>query len=277
MVFCSIADSCWVSYLTSVSWSILEPWLACYLIFVKILICPFGLDWHKGRNRDLQGLAVAMAKLWERSAIAKIAIKRGVHNTCNERMAEELKVRYSNYFFLCDFRLKLLKYPFARLTQRLTGGTLVSRNKDYIVFYRGNDFLPPNVTRTLNEAQDLSINRQEDEDRAREKASTFIDMTTKNAAKVPLVAGTLAETLAATSRWGTEPSNEEIEKMRRDSAVARHTSLVRLLQKKLSLVSYLFDHCHCILGYFSHCTPLPQNDLFVNCHFCKVWLYCFGS
>lgn len=46
-----------------------------------------------GRNRNLQGLAVAMAKLWEQSAIAKIAIKRGVHNTCNERMAEELKVR----------------------------------------------------------------------------------------------------------------------------------------------------------------------------------------
>lgn len=51
------------------------------------------LDCHKGRNRDLQGLAVAMTKLWERSAVAKIAIKRGVHNTCNDRMAEELKVR----------------------------------------------------------------------------------------------------------------------------------------------------------------------------------------
>lgn len=162
-----------------------------------------------GRNRDLQGLAVAMAKLWERSAVVKIAIKRGVENTRNERMAEELK--------------------------RLTGGTLVSRNKDYIVFYRGNDFLPPNVTRTLNEAQDLSINRQEDEDKAREKASSFIDLTTKNSVKVPLVAGTLAETMAATSRWGTEPKSEEIEKMRRESAVARHTSLVRLLEKKLAL------------------------------------------
>ncbi|CAL5337016.1 unnamed protein product [Camellia sinensis] len=63
-----------------------------------------------GRSRELQGLAMAMVKLWERSAIAKIAIKRGVLNTCNERMAEELKI--------------------------LTGGTLLSRNKDYIVFYR---------------------------------------------------------------------------------------------------------------------------------------------
>lgn len=46
-----------------------------------------------GRNRRLQGLACAMVKLWETSAIAKIAIKRGVQNTCNDRMAEELKVR----------------------------------------------------------------------------------------------------------------------------------------------------------------------------------------
>ncbi|KAJ6407203.1 hypothetical protein OIU84_010666 [Salix udensis] len=44
-----------------------------------------------GRNRELQGLANAMVKLWERSAIAKIAIKRGVQYTRNEIMAEELK------------------------------------------------------------------------------------------------------------------------------------------------------------------------------------------
>lgn len=38
-----------------------------------------------------------MVKLWEKSAIAKIAIKRGVQNTCNERMAEELKVRHNDH------------------------------------------------------------------------------------------------------------------------------------------------------------------------------------
>jgi len=37
-----------------------------------------------GRNREHQGLAAAMVKLWEKSAIAKIAIKRGVPNTCNQ-------------------------------------------------------------------------------------------------------------------------------------------------------------------------------------------------
>ncbi|GMP55211.1 hypothetical protein CsSME_00020094 [Camellia sinensis var. sinensis] len=161
-----------------------------------------------GRSRELQGLAMAMVKLWERSAIAKIAIKRGVLNTCNERMAEELKI--------------------------LTGGTLLSRNKDYIVFYRGNDFLPPAVTKTLAEAQKLAALQQDEEDQARWKASTLIHSNTK-ANNGLLVAGTLAETMAATSQWGNQPSSQDIEKMKRDAAVSRHASLVRYLEKKLAL------------------------------------------
>lgn len=38
-------------------------------------------------------------KLWEKSAIVKIAIKRGVPNTSNDRMAEELKVTYITVAF----------------------------------------------------------------------------------------------------------------------------------------------------------------------------------
>ncbi|KAL8122808.1 hypothetical protein AgCh_010997 [Apium graveolens] len=45
------------------------------------------------RNRELQGLAKAVVKLWDKSAIAKIAIKRDIYNTLKERMAEELKVK----------------------------------------------------------------------------------------------------------------------------------------------------------------------------------------
>lgn len=45
-----------------------------------------------GRSRQLQGLAAAMVKLWERSSIAKIALKRGVQLTTSERMAEDIKV-----------------------------------------------------------------------------------------------------------------------------------------------------------------------------------------
>lgn len=56
-------------------------------------------DWiminQTGRNREHQGLAAAIVKLWEKSAIAKIAIKRGVPVTNNEIMAEEIKVFFS--------------------------------------------------------------------------------------------------------------------------------------------------------------------------------------
>lgn len=43
-------------------------------------------------NRGLEGLAAAIVKLWEKSEIAKIAVKRGIQNTNHERMAEQLKV-----------------------------------------------------------------------------------------------------------------------------------------------------------------------------------------
>lgn len=163
-----------------------------------------------GRNRELQGLAVAMVKLWERSAIAKIAIKRGVLNTCNERMAEALKV--------------------------LTGGTLVSRNKDYIVFYRGNDFLPPVVTKAVEEAQKRNALTEDEEEEARNKASRmFLSNPKPVKGRRRLVAGTLAETKAATSEWGNQFINVDVGKMMKDAAVARHGSLVRQLENKLAL------------------------------------------
>lgn len=47
---------------------------------------------YEGRNKGLKGLAAAILKLWEKSLIAKIAIKYGIPNTNNEMMANELKV-----------------------------------------------------------------------------------------------------------------------------------------------------------------------------------------
>ncbi|KAL3535608.1 hypothetical protein ACH5RR_004069 [Cinchona calisaya] len=161
-----------------------------------------------GRNKELQGLAFAMVKLWEKSAIAKIAIKRGVQNTCNERMAEELKV--------------------------LTGGTLLSRNKEYVVFYRGNDFLPSGINQVLVEKEKETVLQQDEEEKARHRAAALIKSNAK-IAKQPLVAGTLSETKAATSCWANQPSSEDLDKMMRDSAVARHASLVKFLEKKLAI------------------------------------------
>ncbi|XP_071735249.1 chloroplastic group IIA intron splicing facilitator CRS1, chloroplastic, partial [Rutidosis leptorrhynchoides] len=80
-----------------------------------------------GRNRNLQGLAAAILKLWSKCHIVKIALKWGIPNTSNEQMATELKL--------------------------LTGGVLLLRNKFYIILYRGKDYLPPDVA-------DLVANRE---------------------------------------------------------------------------------------------------------------------
>ncbi|KAJ9135254.1 hypothetical protein P3X46_032462 [Hevea brasiliensis] len=91
------------------------------------LPCHFAL----GRNRKLQGLASSIVKLWEKCEIAKIAVKRGVQNTNSEMMAEELKW--------------------------LTGGTLLSRDREFIVLYRGKDFLPSAVSSTIKERRKHGI------------------------------------------------------------------------------------------------------------------------
>ncbi|KAF3338246.1 Chloroplastic group IIA intron splicing facilitator CRS1 [Carex littledalei] len=109
------------------------------------LPCHFAL----GRNRNLQGLAQAMIKLWEKCEIAKIAAKRGVQNTDTEIIAEELK--------------------------KLTGGTLLSRDSEYIVFYRGKDFLPLAVSTAIEERRKSAENAakvQEESNEEREISDT---------------------------------------------------------------------------------------------------------
>ncbi|KAF3488335.1 hypothetical protein F2Q69_00057665 [Brassica cretica] len=162
-----------------------------------------------GRSRELQGLAVAMVKLWEKSAIAKIAIKRGVENTRNERMAEELK--------------------------RLTRGVLVSRNKEYIVFYRGNDFMPPAVSEALRERQkEITEVLQNKEDQLRETASARVTLVSQGKRiKTPLLAGTLAETIAASSRWAPDASSVDVEELKREAASIKRAALIRDLDLRL--------------------------------------------
>lgn len=71
-----------------------------------------------GRSRQLQGLAAAMIKLWEKSSIAKIALKRGVQLTTSERMADDIKVNQPHFlnhlvvFFISTSNLYFLSYSF---------------------------------------------------------------------------------------------------------------------------------------------------------------------
>ncbi|XP_058186255.1 CRM-domain containing factor CFM2, chloroplastic isoform X2 [Rhododendron vialii] len=105
------------------------------LTILKRLGWPLPCHFVLGRNKNLQGLAASIVKLWEKSEIAKIAVKRGVENTNSELMAEELKW--------------------------LTGGTLLSRDKEFIIFYRGKDFLPAAVSSAIEERRKCAIPKEE--------------------------------------------------------------------------------------------------------------------
>lgn len=160
-----------------------------------------------GRSRQLQGLAVAMIKLWEKSSIAKIALKRGVQLTTSERMVEDIK--------------------------KLTGGTLLSRNKDFLVFYRGKNFLSPDVTEALQERERLAKSLQDEEEQARLRASAFVLPSIETIEKSG-TAGTLKETLDANSRWGKRLDDSHKENLVREAEVRRHAYLVQKLEKKLA-------------------------------------------
>ncbi|XP_061344994.1 CRM-domain containing factor CFM3, chloroplastic/mitochondrial-like [Gastrolobium bilobum] len=167
----------------------------------KSLPCHFAL----GRNRNLQGLACAILELWEKSLVAKIAVKRGLVNTNNELMAGELK--------------------------KLTGGTLLLRNKYYIVIYRGKDFVPTSVAAVLVERQELTKQVQDIEEKVRCRA---VDVTPPGEDENGQ-AGSLAEFYEAQARWGRDISTEEREQMVKEAAEAKNVKLVRKIERKLAV------------------------------------------
>ncbi|CAD6263445.1 unnamed protein product [Miscanthus lutarioriparius] len=99
------------------------------MTILRRLARPLPFHYALGRSSNLQGLAASMIKLWERCEVAKIAVKRDAHNTDSELITEELK--------------------------DLTGGTLLSKDKESIVFYRGKDFLPPAVSLAIEKRRKL--------------------------------------------------------------------------------------------------------------------------
>ncbi|CAH2052970.1 unnamed protein product [Thlaspi arvense] len=163
-----------------------------------------------GRNRQLQGLATAMVTLWEKSMLAKIAIKRGVQLTTSEKMAEELK--------------------------KLTGGILLSRNKDFLVFYRGKNFLSREVAEALVEQERFARTLQDDEEQARLRGSSALIVPSVQLPNKPVSAGTLGETLDATGKWGKNlDDGHHAKEVKHEVEKLRHEDLVRKLEKKLSL------------------------------------------
>ncbi|KAK9068195.1 hypothetical protein SSX86_012306 [Deinandra increscens subsp. villosa] len=159
-----------------------------------------------GRSRQHQGLAAAIVKLWERSSIAKVALKRGVQLTTSERMAEDIK--------------------------KLTGGILLSRNKDFLVFYRGKDFLSPDVSEALLEKERLAKSLQDEEENARLRASTFITPRVETQDQTGF-AGTLGETLDANARWAKRLDDDDEQKVLQQAETLKQADIIRKLDRKL--------------------------------------------
>ncbi|KAK7271250.1 hypothetical protein RJT34_26988 [Clitoria ternatea] len=168
----------------------------------KSLPCHFAL----GRNRNHQGLACAILKLWEKSLVVKIAVKRGIQNTNNKLMADELTL--------------------------LTGGTLLLRNKYFIVIYRGKDFVPTSVASVLAEREELTKQIQDVEEKVRCRA---VDAIPSGQGEATAQAGSLAEFFEAQARWGRDISTEEREKMVEEAAKAKTAKIVRQTEHKLSI------------------------------------------
>lgn len=168
--------------------------------------------------------------------MVKIAVKRGIQNTNNKLMAEEIQVSAPSMCldrFIAVFIYYLL-YDFCFAWQSLTGGVLLLRNKFYIVIYRGKDFLPTSVAAALAERQELTKEIQDVEEKVRMHPT---DAAPSNADEAHAPAGTLAEFYEAQSRWGREITADEREKMVKDASIANTTRVVRRIEHKLELVS----------------------------------------
>lgn len=87
----------------------------------------------------------------------------------------------------------------------------------------------------LVDRQQLAAANQDEEEEARVRASTLVS-STERTVKGPFIAGTLAETVEAKSRWGTNMSSEEREKLMRNDLLSRQAGLIKHLETKLAQV-----------------------------------------
>jgi len=116
--------------------------------------------------------------------------------------------------------------------QNLTGGTLLLRNKFYIVIYRGKDFLPTSVAAVLAEREELTKDIQNMEEQRR---NILIAQPPDDGLDGHALAGTLTEFQEAQARWGREVSAKEQEEMKEASSRSEKQKLYRKLEHKLSI------------------------------------------
>ncbi|EFJ26572.1 hypothetical protein SELMODRAFT_412905 [Selaginella moellendorffii] len=173
------------------------------LTVLRRLVKPLPPHFVLGRNRGLQGLASAILKLWQKSELVKIGLKRGVQNTRNQLMAEEL--------------------------ERLTGGVLLSRDKFFITLYRGKDFLPTSVAAVLRERESnmRELLLKEDQVRIPAQIGDGQNRTTP-------VSGSLSESMEMRRQWEAQRSEKDDEMDRNSAVVALKVREQKRLEAKLA-------------------------------------------
>ncbi|XP_056843046.1 uncharacterized protein LOC130495640 [Raphanus sativus] len=148
----------------------------------------------------------------KRSMLAKIVMKRGVQLTASERLAEDFK--------------------------KLTGGILLSRNKDYLVFYQGKNVLLQEVTETLKEQEKFVriLGNRKQEAHSREGSSTLHIVKSTEPSNEFVPSSIIGETLDTTGKWRiNQDDGHHAEEVKQDVKKQRHKNLVRKLKTKFYL------------------------------------------
>ena len=139
--------------------------------------------------------------------------------------------------------------------QNLTGGTLLLRNKYYIVIYRGKDFLPTSVAAALAEREELTKDIQNIEEQRR---YTSIAPSPEDGLDGHALVGTLAEFQEAQARWGRDVTSKEQEEMKEASLRSEKEKIFRRLEHKFSIVSNLY------MSFLDNCSFRRQNGVLIK-------------
>ncbi|KAI3946441.1 hypothetical protein MKX01_017657 [Papaver californicum] len=179
------------------------------LTYLRKLARPLPTHFALGRNTKLQGLAAAIIKLWEKTHIVKIAVKLGVPNTNNEQMAWEIK--------------------------RLTGGVLILRNKFFIIFYRGKDFVPPRVASLIVGRETELKHCQVEEEGARQKALESFHVTNKEVQNNCTV-GTFSDFRDIQAKYGLPEIGHGVVDVEKEAEKERLEKELRMQKHKLEIL-----------------------------------------
>lgn len=120
------------------------------------------------------------------------------------------------------------------ILQWLTGGSLLSRDEEFIVFYRGKDFIPSSVATVLAERKAMIEELEEKEGKAQLIATSPVlsagETATSDSSRVALIP-------EAKKPWEKWIDSEEQRKIKAEALTAKRLAVARRLHSKLTSVS----------------------------------------